>query len=1836
MTTPPSSPVGARPRIELHAEVDGAVQLALQQLGRPLVRSLRIENHGPGVAGQTRLRITVDPAVAHAAEVVLSPIAPGQSQRVDAARLAMPLLLEPLLAQTDRARGSVRIELIGDVDCSPLSAPLEVLPADHWPGMSAPLDLLAAFVTPNSIATAKLLGHMRVVLEKSGRDTALEGYQRRSRERVLELCAGAYGAIGQAGITYANPPADFGRAGQRIRTTDRVVAEAIGTCLDITLAVCAMLEQIGVGAIAVVIDGHAFIGAWLVDEALPATWTDEPTLLRNRVGLGEMVVFDSSLATHSAPFAEAVTAATRMLEERPFLFAVDVVSARKAGIFPIPHRSDDGSIVVAGRGAGGSGAGAQELPALPGTVPRNGRVDGREHGLVESDRLYSYKAKLLDLSLNNRLINQRNRKSLLRLVVDDVAALEDALHGDGGLVLASGGTAESAGDPRQAALEALRKRVLLVDLPESEFFARATELYRTVRTFAEDTGTAPLFLTLGALRWVESAASQVERFAPAVLMPVTLVRDSVRGPFRVRWTGEEPVYNPALLKKLETEFGTTAAGSDRLGSDQAGFDIAGALQVLRSAVRDIPGFEVRGVATIDLLAFAKFTMWADLEQNVAALRASPILRRLLDPGSPALAQPAPFADPQELDDTRLPHEDLSVVDADSTQLAAIWSAVDGNSFVLQGPPGTGKSQTITNLIAQALARNKTVLFVAEKKAALDVVHTRLQRVGLAPFILEAHSDKASRGAVAEQLRAAIDVAGKARQTDWAERSATLGAARARLNEYARRVNRPGPWGESLQQAIGRCVALDAAPVIELETTTALDAASVAAMRDALARMAADAAELGPIARHPWHAFDPPNATPEAVRDVDRSVNALVASHQVLSEAHAAAERALGLNRGGSPLEPTVSLASMLLAVPPISPGILQTRRADYDLPLTQLLAALEQRRAAADSAMTVLQPTVFGEPLWPQWAAAIRRWAGAFFIVRFFMLFSVLRGVRTHAVGSLPRIHALLPIADRVDLVRASNAQIDALAPPLAPVLGPLWRGTDTDPAAVRRAVEFADQYRRVRTALASPGSGASLDALVVEADERFAPGTPGRQSLERLLDAVAAWVMARDAFAVLLRPRTADWIDEQSIVQQRARIEALASSVSLVRDWALYRASARSVAARGAPALVAAVERGEVSPSAIAPAWERALRRGWIEREIGSDPMLTEFRGTRHSELVARFVSLDREAQATARAEVLARLALRLPDPTAPGQMEILRGELNKKRGHMAVRKLFSSVRDVLLRLKPCVLMSPLTVAQHLDPSLPPFDLVIFDEASQIPPWDAVGALARGKQVVVVGDSRQLPPTSFFAKEGGDEADDDELVDTESILDQCIVSGLPEIALGWHYRSRHETLIAFSNHRYYKNRLNIFPSPIGRGPQLGVQWVHVASGHYDRGRSRANRAEAEALVSELAARVLDPGRAQQSIGVVTFSQAQQRCVQDLLDQQRRANTALDQAITQAPEPLFVKNLESVQGDERDVMLFSVGYGPDANQKVSMAFGPLNRNGGERRLNVAVTRARLQLVVFSTLRPEQMNLASTSAQGVHDLKLFLEYASQGPSVLGTSSSVDPSAEYGSPFEEQVDLALRGRGWNTHRQVGVAGYRIDLAVVHPDHPGRYLMAVECDGATYHSAATARDRDRLRQSVLEGLGWRVRRVWSTDWFQGRQRAIIDELVAALEDARRAPVGAALSIAAPVPPSAAEVSPDAHQAAAGAGAAVEPSEPAVSEVDSERRDIASIPMPELVQAVAAVVERAVAIDDEDTYREAARALGFARVGKNVRAALERAADVALNAGLVRREGTTFKSVR
>ena len=1278
---------------------------------------------------------------------------------------------------------------------------------------------------------------------------------------------------------------------------------------------------------------------------------------------------------------------------------------------------------------------------------------------------------------------------------------------------------------RAYAMEALARRELVVGRDDATLQATLTEIFRAARAAQQEGGTNTLFLTVGALLWRQKGKEKPYR-APIMLVPVVLERPSIRSGFSLRVHDDDSRINATLLEMLKQEFDIRfpTLGSDHPPSKGSGLDVPLILDTFRVKLRDIPGWEVTHEVTLTNLSFTKYLMWKDLVDRADALRESELAHRLMD-GPAAGANDTPLSgeggtDRREglagLDE--IAADLVCPLEADSSQLQAVAVARAGKSFVLIGPPGTGKSQTIANIIVDTLSQGRTVLFVAQKRAALEVVQRRLRHIGLGDFCLDLFSAKVSKALVLEQLGRAQQSHEDFDRAAWDTASADAAALRVELNQYVRELHKRGRNGLTPFLAMGRVLRAETAAVPEIHLgwpeADVHDASDYQRLVELVEDAAAVLIRVGDVpAAAALVGVEVSDWSPPWQSRLLEAANTLSSRLEVLSQAAASAAAALALVDARASRPALLALKAMAdVLLDPIAADAAWATRdgADAAIELVRAEATRVARHKAVHGALAgawgadaMVLPL---KEIQAQWTAALVRWV----VPRVLAQRGIRRRLAAAASGPVPA--DLGAELGRLVALQEIEAAVAAAGGNLSTALGARWRGLETDFHRIEAGFEWA---RRLRAAAATctldtvtllslrenlrrlVNEGADLLALEGAVGSAFGRFCSAWADTEAALDALGS-LCGTDPRGIV-DPARVDWASGLA-----AHLQGWGVAARHLRDWCAWRGVVQRAGVVGLGTLMDAMETGLVAPAEASRVFEVNYARWWVGLAVEASTRLQGFVAAQHEKRIERFRALDMRLLSLASRLARAKLAKAIPGKTQRErnpEYAVLARELAKRQRHLPVRQLAERMPNAIRQLMPCLMMSPLSVAQYLPAGSAPFDLVIFDEASQIPTWDAIGAVGRGKQVIIVGDPKQLPPTTFFERQipGGD-GNGQTLVQTEdleSILDECLGAGVPSFELTWHYRSRHESLIAFSNKAYYGGRLITFPSPVTK--DNAVSFRHVPDGVYARAGARTNQPEARALVAEAVSilRAVTAGGRHRSLGIVTFNAEQQTLIENLLDDARRQDPLLEPFFSdEAAEPVLIKNLESVQGEERDVMLFSLTYGPDQTGRVAMNFGPLNQSGGERRLNVAVTRAREALIVFGSLRPEHIDLSRTSAVGVAHLKQFLDFAMHGARAFARAAT-GPLGDFESPFEAAVAERLARKGWILHPQIGVSGFRIDLGVVDPDAPGTYLAGVECDGATYHRGATARDRDRLRQAVLEGLGWRILRIWSTDWWTNAMR-------------------------------------------------------------------------------------------------------------------------------------------
>lgn len=1723
------------PSLLIDVQVDATVSYASYQNNVPLIRGISITNNGDEPLYDVEILVQCEPVFAEALRLRFARLDVQETRRIEAVDLKFQHGYLAELNEAERGRVSFQVTA-REIEIAQTDRVVDVLAYDQWAGTRALPELLAAFSLPNNPVIDRLIFQSGELLTKAAGGQSMNGYQSKNREDAWAQISAVYSAIGAVNLNYSEPPASFGTDGQKIRTPDRALSGGVVTCLDSTMLLVSCLEQAGLNPIVLMKKGHAWAGCWLINTTFPTTVFDDGQAVRKRVASGELLVFETTTLTHR-PVTSLRLACERGHEhlqlEDDFLYAIDIKRARMEQIRPLPFRGQ--SNLEPDRPLANAEPAIEQPPVLPSLDSEFIVLDETDEIIETPDgRLARWKSKLLDLTLRNRLINFKPTKVMLPLRVPNPSHLEDELsdgkewkfrplpqimQGDDPRVAAVAMRRTGEDPIEAAALQSMQTHELLAAVDAKNLDAQLYEIFSAARLGLEEGGANTLYLALGFLRWAEDERAEKIHLAPILLVPVTLTRLSVRTGYSIKRHDDETIVNPTLIQLLRENFQLSLKGLDPLPTDSSGIDVSKIWQIFRLAVKEIPRWEVTEDVYLGIFSFAKYLMWKDLQDRTEHLKKNRVVNHLIERPRESMGASEDLATRHDMDERHQPDGLLTPLLADSSQLNAISRAGAGHDFALEGPPGTGKSQTITNLIAHFLGQGKTVLFVSEKMAALDVVQRRLNSIGLGPFCLQLHSAKAKKTEVLEQLRMAMNVSKQYTEDDWKREAERLGLLRANLNDLVRALHRSYPHGLTVRNATDWAIRFKqwqpaAMPWSDPDTH---DRRALEQLREIVRDMQSVVSGLGAMQHHPLSLVSHTewsNAWEETLLKVAKTLDEATAEVQ---RTVIALEPALGLVFGAPSqtlMEAVDGLIDVLLQAPKI-PTEFASQGNDVKIrtAVQRLREHGEQRQAywgkLSDLGCKPNISQASGEELAQSWSQASLKW----WPKRWFAMRAVTGRLAAYTTSQKRPLDADMPAL--LDALRGLNAEdqiLKAVEDKAYEWLGDKYQGAQTDWAEIARyekwgrAFEEAlDRFTAINDSVADTSLTDRLRKLVSEQRDQLHPQGALAVRLTAFRDALRVFKLQLQQVAELSTSGH-DLAGEPHSAGLPSRIRSIVAgwytSRRLLRDWCRWHRLREQAINIGLSEVVAALEAQRIEVKDLDSYAEYSYQVWWLKAVTDREPVLRNFSSAIHDQKIREFQQTDERFQQLTEQYITAVLAGKVPRIQAGQKPDtetalVLR-ELAKQKAHLPVRKLVHGIPTLLPKLKPCLLMSPLSVAQYLDAAHSSFDVVVFDEASQILVWDAVGAIARGKQLVVVGDPKQLPPTSFFARsdddDGADESEDGAVKDLESILDECMGAGLPTLRLEWHYRSRHESLITFSNTRYYDSRLITFPSPVTHDQAVRLEMV---SGIYDRGATRTNRAEADAIVKAVIEHFSDDERRKLTLGIVTFNQPQQRLIETLLDEELRKSPELEQRIAEhGSEKFFVKNLENVQGDERDLILFSIAYGKDAAGRMAMNFGPLNKEGGHRRLNVAITRARIGVTIFSSIKPEDIDLSRTRATGVIDLKNYLEFAQRGARAL-VEQSMPTGREPDSPFEVEVIRALRDKGWIVHPQVGCSGYRLDIGIVHPHEPGTYLLGVECDGATYHSMPTARDRDRLRQLVLEGLGWKLHRIWSTDWWTDHER-------------------------------------------------------------------------------------------------------------------------------------------
>ena len=1664
--------------VHVKAETVGVYSYADLFTRKPLFLSLQIRNSWKESVSGLRLSVTATGGFLASCEKEIEELPYESSVEID---LGTPVSPAYFMDKKEVTQEEICVQLYekNRLVTSSLHT-VTVLPFDGWQGVNGDVSLLASFVRPRLSDCQRLKVEVEDQLKKWGVADKIEGYEGSDKNFVRQVSAALFGCIKRYAFERTEESLDgIVDAGNGVT----LLSQRKGTALHLALLYAASLENFGLYPLLIFGEKEVGVGVWLTERCFSDTATDDLSPLEKSIQEGVNHISCVDVMDLFSDRNAAYTTAEEHFREKlshknRYGWCVDVRRCRIAQIYPLPMRVKgvDGYEILKERDV--------SLDMLPENLPKSRQV--RLEGKTSKNK--QWERRLLDLSMKNALLNFRIEKGGLHLLASGSDQLLAALSG-GDLRLAPA-TAEIAALAKKAAFDSQAKCKHLRDLIALEFssgvlrtFSKEEELEETALRLVrknkeadEEYGAKILYLALGFLQW-KSREEQSAKYAPLILQPVALKKGKGGSGYQLSLVDEEFFINATLLEFLKREFNLDVRGLD--GAVQ-GLSVSDVLAIVRREILPMKEWKVLDEAYLSTFSFSNYQTWQDLRQNFAEFSKNPVVS--------ALVNNRPLAgaglDASLTEDGSDPTLILTPLPADAKQWEAIAQSGAGKTFVLHGPPGTGKSQTITGIIANALYQGKRVLFVAEKQAALSVVKKRLDGLGLGDFCLELHSNKVGKSEVVRKLNATLSLAGTQTGVRYRETADAVAELREKLHAPLAALHKPRRLGVSVYEAMLLCQRHKNAPdIINIESAfyDGLTKEKISRYESMMLSAAAAAKECGGVRHSPFSGVNIREYSTGKRDGVYCAAEVVVAEIRHLNNY---IRLFLDLYRQKISVVTRKKLDGLYNVARMLESGTLNKYFKCSEEEFYAFFNANKRLDACLDVYFRHYKKLVGVTKEYGRLTAWLESGEKDF------------RQNKTAA--------AVVKKLQRVALPDWTDDDVYAHLQTLADIYGAM--------RAVREHTDLSKHFTlafgRVDYFDARKEFLADLYALHEICGGLFLDYNPDsfnstciraangytRPVLQGLRSAIDGFYAATDGFLSVTEGDVADVQDEEIIQYFTKKAGALIENIDMLASWCAYKKTAAQLSDEGLTFVTDALEHGEVTGENIVAAFEKNIYRNFLQTNLPLDPDLAGFSAAVMEDDVEKLrlsmETLSGLSKEAIRMSLISRLPM--PDTEESLSLELMTFQRLSKgnlRG-VGIRKLFEEIPRLIRLLAPCMMMSPNAVAQYLEGKNGLFDLVIFDEASQLPTAEAVGSLARGKAAIIVGDPKQLPPTTFFTASYTDE-EDLENEDMESVLDDCLAIGLPSKHLTWHYRSKHESLIAFSNAAYYDNKLCTFPSPDALAQK--VKLVYVQDGIYDRGLTKRNKAEGDELVAEVIRRLREDTACKHSIGVVTFSTAQKEYIERALAREIAAQ-GLEECAYEREEPLFVKNLENVQGDERDVVLFSVCYGPDRYGRISLNFGPLNQAGGWRRLNVAVSRAREEMIVFSSMRGAMIDLSKTNSRGVAGLKAFLEFAEKGKT--GLTLKEESIAKNKEGLGKYIAKELGGYGYDCRYQVGVSDFKIDVAVVDPKDKQKFILAIMCDGNPDFSV---KDRNVLQIQTLKRNNWNVARVYAVNYFHNPKREV-----------------------------------------------------------------------------------------------------------------------------------------
>ena len=1628
----------------------------------------------------------------------------GKNQKIKEDKIPAPIDFEYFYSLNESFKVSIVVTIKkNDEILAEETFDSEVLTYDEWDGNTCGVQHIASFVLPNDNVIKDILHSGSEYLAKlTNNSLQYIGYQSGKKEDVLNQISSVYYALKALRISYCVPKTSFEKDGQKIRLPLEIINSKLSTCLDTTLLMAGCLEAVGLNPLIILIDGHAYLGCWLQQFVYPNVVIEDKAYVINQVNSQNLILLETTLITNpiETTFKEIYTSGKNNIYKKTSVFsAVDIKSARNANIKPLPLKiNSEGKYVI---------------DTTPFEIKEE-IFDLDDSGFLESehvkDRFDVWEKKLLDLNGRNKLVSFTPNTQHFQIFATDIYQLFDelihnsvSLHSYLNIVSLTMSdkiyVCSGADQEEMFAGDLANDRIRLI-VGEKKLVTVVKKLMRDAQSSIEESGSNTLFLTIGTLVYKDKGKM---KNAPIILLPVNISRGKEGRTYILSLREEEIVINQTLFEYLKINFDIDCSSLLKLPYDDETdtYDLKKYFNTLRSKITGIDGFVLSETSFIGIFSFTRFIMWNDLRNHKKELIKNDIVHALVDPSFVFKNEVEPTK-VSDLDSLLLPNKFAIPLSADSSQTEAILDASRGLSFVLNGPPGTGKSQTITNMIINSLYNGKTVLFVAQKMAALEVVKRRLDEVGLGMFCIELHSNKAQKSDVLQQINNILETGKLKKPFEYEKCANDLLAKRNELNEIIKKLHKPFKNGFDLyENIIGYEEFKDDYKDIDVEGIdyAKINKNSYQQTIDSLNTYLNYKREIG---KEYIDLFSFINLDEYSIEIRNNFVNALkkyklslLEFKEICDELYRGCETELAFNSKNFN-EFINSLKYFNTNKDNIYFSLLN-KSEGYILDLVSILESMIENKDSYLYLKNNFSENIFNYNYKdPQFKLKQAQNLGYFKKNR--IIKNVITDLKLYALN--PKSISKKNISDHLKKISLVNDVLTNLKDnerDLKLAFEDDYNGFDSDLNIILSNVNLTQEFSKYLDSFINMERPSTLK-LIVSADKKY----------EEVANCYEDLIDIQNNLLEEYKTDVLSLFDRFSLTENVELIDRVINRNERLKDYIIFRNEEKAVSKLNVGNLISLNLDGVIKNEDLINVYKKNVSYNLALIDVESDKELNMFSGRSQNEKIEEYRKLiDKYNELTIR-EVAYRLSkgtstfFSKDDETSQKAKEfvILKKAISSNGRGISLRNLFDSTPNILHTICPCFLMSPLSVAQYLDPSHKKFDIVIFDEASQITTSDAVGAIARGKSAIIVGDEKQLPPTRFFEADTSDE-DDFFIEDGESVLSDCLNISMPKKYLTWHYRSKDESLIAFSNVEYYDNKLLTFPSP--KSINSSISFRFIEDGIYEE---RKNKNEAKAIVEEILRRLKDDELSKKSIGVVTFSISQQTLILDLLQDAFRRNPDLEDRAYNGREELFVKNLESVQGDERDVIIFSICYARNKEGKLSFNFGPLSNVGGEKRLNVAVSRAREEMIVFSSILGSQIDTSRAQGKGARGLKEFLDYAYKGRNFIVIKNG--EQKEYKEGIEKYIAKDLEKRGYIVNTNIGTSEFRVDIGIVDPTDENKYILGVLCDSRSYINSKTSKDRNVVQTDVLNQLGRRIIRIWSLDYFDS-PNLVIDKIIEAINN-------------------------------------------------------------------------------------------------------------------------------